>query len=616
MGLFWVTGDREVFGVKSSEESEIERISGILDFLTELIVRFLSYGKSVKDAEDRCVKASQEAAWEGVQRQGQVIGEFLNAFGQGLGGMFHVHMKPSTAKVSRVCCDTQSASRWSWPWPNSRNLGINSSPARLKHEKKVMQPLSPQFFLTPDIAIQTIGTRVGQAGAELGACLEQTQNLAIHALGSRVEQAGAELGACLEQTQNFAINTVGSKVEQAGASLGACLEQLAENVLQHFPWPFYRGPTSTSISGVSSFSGSVDYVRQAGGDTMITEGSTADRKYLWVSSASSTKSSKYGNGLRGPTGQSTSGSSDEEVDTTGTNLGVNQLQKRSSVVVTTTYDSQTQEIESSLVAKGDLWRVEASHGGASASGGTNAPLFLLQLGPVLFVRDTTILVPIHLSKQHLLWYGFDRRNGLHSLCPAVWSKHRRWLSMSMITLNPLSCSFLDLQFPNGQLTYVAGEGLTGSAFVPAFGGLLQAQGRFPGSTKFSYFYKNKWGTRFSPGIQLPEKSVSLGVLQPLAWQRVGLMLRPAVQMSLTPTFGGRDTGCRAEVIYSPQEKVSWGCGCSVTSEPRAFANVSLGRSKTNGEHIGRSGLVFQVEAPLENVRRASFSVQLNSGVDF
>lgn len=37
------------------------------------------------------------------------------------------------------------------------------------------------------------------------------------------------------------------------------------------------------------------------------------------------------------------------------------------------------------------------------------------------------------------------QNGMHSLCPAVWSKHRRWLLMSMLCLNPLacvSCSFL------------------------------------------------------------------------------------------------------------------------------------------------------------------------------
>ena len=75
---------------------------------------------------------------------------------------------------------------------------------------------------------------------------------------------------------------------------------------------------------------------------------------------------------------------------------------------TSTYDSRARDIESSLVARGDLWRAEASHGGPNR-GNENSPLFLIQLGPVLFVRDTTLLLPVHLSKQHLLWYGYDRK---------------------------------------------------------------------------------------------------------------------------------------------------------------------------------------------------------------
>ena len=50
-------------------------------------------------------------------------------------------------------------------------------------------------------------------------------------------------------------------------------------------------------------------------------------------------------------------------------------------------------------------------------------------------------------------------------------------------------SFMDLQFPNGQLTYVSGEGLTVSTFVPLCGGLLQAQGQYPGDMRFSYSCK-------------------------------------------------------------------------------------------------------------------------------
>lgn len=48
---------------------------------------------------------------------------------------------------------------------------------------------------------------------------------------------------------------------------------------------------------------------------------------------------------------------------------------------------------------------------------------------------------------------------------------------------------MDLQFPNGQLTYVAGEGLSTSAFLPFLGGLLQAQGQYPGEMRFSYSCK-------------------------------------------------------------------------------------------------------------------------------
>lgn len=141
-------------------------------------------------------------------------------------------------------------------------------------------------------------------------------------------------------------------------------------------------------------------------------------------------------------------------------------------------------MEHSLAARGDLWRVEASTSNSPARDDSSS-LFLLQLGPLLFLRDSTLLLPVHLSKQHLLWYGYDRKvclklqpyyllsqwmydcvtcvslcissvcllfqnsgnthmvisfqKGMHSLCPALWSKHRRWLMMSMFCLNPLDC---------------------------------------------------------------------------------------------------------------------------------------------------------------------------------
>lgn len=48
---------------------------------------------------------------------------------------------------------------------------------------------------------------------------------------------------------------------------------------------------------------------------------------------------------------------------------------------------------------------------------------------------------------------------------------------------------MDVQFPNGQVTYVSGEGISTSAFLPLCGGLLQAQGQYPGEMKFSFSCK-------------------------------------------------------------------------------------------------------------------------------
>ncbi|KAL6561722.1 hypothetical protein OROMI_017323 [Orobanche minor] len=226
--------------------------------------------------------------------------------------------------------------------------------------------------------------------------------------------------------------------------------------------------------------------------------------------------------------------------------------------MTSTYDSRTRNVESSLVARGDLWRVETSQG-SSTSGNENSSLFLVQLGPVLFVRDSTLLLPVHLSKQHLLWYGYDRK------------------------------SFMDLQFPNGQVTYVSGEGVSTSAFMPFCGGLLQAQGQYPGEMKFSFSCKNKWGTRITPMLQWPDKSVALGLEQAFAWKRSGLMLRPTFQfrtsrlltLFLCPTLGGSCPGLRMELTHSVKEELNFICGCALVTHPSAFASVSVEKCRLN-----------------------------------
>ncbi|XP_021304557.1 uncharacterized protein LOC8069163 isoform X1 [Sorghum bicolor] len=301
-----------------------------------------------------------------------------------------------------------------------------------------------------------------------------------------------------------------------------------------------------------------------------------------------------------------------------------------SMNLSATYDSRTNDVESSVVARGDLWRAEASHSSSSSSAaasasaptgagaGYGANLFLVQLGPVLFVRDTTLLFPVHLSKRHLIWYGFERKNGVHSVCPAYWSAHKRWFFMSMLCLNPFACSFMDMQFPNGQLRYVAGDGFTARAFLPVRGGILQAHGKFPGEKRLSFSFKNRSGGSVVPMVQWPDKSLSLGIVQALSWRTSGLMLQPATQISICPTIGGRHPGVCMELIHSANDNVGVVCGYSHTASPSAYASISvcpIGRSKLNGG-AARSGLVFRVDAPLHGFGRPWFSVQMNSGIEF
>ncbi|KAJ6811698.1 uncharacterized protein M6B38_290595 [Iris pallida] len=388
-----------------------------------------------------------------------------------------------------------------------------------------------------------------------------------------------------------AIFDMGSRIGQAGAEFGAGLNGMVEQFFRQLPAPFRLD--SSHPEAIRE--GMETRRRDDASDLAVAAAEEQIGTYEVLRKGSSEEFD------------------DDELDSDARGSG-RFRRARGSINFSTTYNSRSEDIESTFTARGDLWRVEASNGG-SASGNQNAPLFLVQLGPLLFVRDSTLLLPVHLSKQHLLWYGYDRKNGMHSLCPALWSKHRRWLLMSMIRLNPVTCSFMDLQFPNGQLTYVAGEGLTTSAFLPVRGGLLQAQGRYPGETKVSFSCKNKKGTRITPMMQWPDKSFSLGIAHPIAWKRSGLMVRPTVQFSICPTIGGSNPGLGAELIHSVKEELNLICGYACNLHPSAYALVSLGRSKWNG-HVGKSGAVFRVEAPLGNIGRPFFSIQLNGGFEF
>ncbi|KNA24884.1 hypothetical protein SOVF_011560 [Spinacia oleracea] len=465
-------------------------------------------------------------AWEEVQRHGQDLADKL---AQGFTGLIQSHIAPP-----------------SFAWPN---------------------PPSTKIF---DVGFDF-----------------PTQNFMPRDFGLAIDNSGIN-----------GIFDIGNRIGQAGADFGACVNGLVQQFFRVIPIPFMH---------YDSDKGTVKlHHGENGGErsdmSIMARGELGSLAEQWEDLTFFENSEAGVDGV-----------ADEELS--GFNLKIAGLfgKSQGTINVTSSYDSRTSDVQSSVVARGDLWRLEASSG-SSTSGTQNSSLFLVQLGPLLFIRDTTLL-PVHLSKQHLLWYGYDRKNGLHSLCPAIWTKHRRWLLMSMICLNPLACSFMDLQFPNGQLTYVAGEGLTTSTFVPIFGGLLQAQGQYPGEMRFSFSCKNKWGTQITPMIQWPDRSFTLGFAQDLAWKRSGLLVRPTIQFNLCPTFGGSDPGVRAELVHSVKDQLNLIYGCSYSTYSSAFASVSLGRSKWNG-NVGSTGIVLRAETPLCNVGRPAFSLQLNSGIEF
>ncbi|CAN8270178.1 unnamed protein product [Cochlearia groenlandica] len=395
-----------------------------------------------------------------------------------------------------------------------------------------------------------------------------------------------------------AILDIGNKIGQAGVDFGSGLNLMVQQFFRRFPLPIpflHDGGDNKGVVVVSVVSDDdkshMGYVKTRDGLGLASErfNKTDDSVSVNLSEEEVADSYLRTSGLLG--------------------------RSKGTIDMSSSYDSRTNGMDHSLTARGDLWRVEASRSSSTSRDATTSSLFLLQLGPLLFLRDSTLLLPLHLSKQHLLWYGYDRKKGMHSLCPAIWSKHRRWLMMSMLCLNPLACSFMDLQFPNGQLTYVSGEGLTISAFVPFCDGLLQAQGQYPGDMRFSYSRKSKYGTRITPMIHWPDKSFALELSQALALRRSGLLMKPKIQVSLCPTLGGSNPGMKAEVIHSLSDDLNLICGYALNSHPSAFASISFGRSKWNGNN-GRVGVVVRADTPLASIGQPSYSVQLNNSFEF
>jgi hypothetical protein len=116
-------------------------------------------------------------------------------------------------------------------------------------------------------------------------------------------------------------------------------------------------------------------------------------------------------------------------------------------------------------------------------------------------------------------------------------------------------------------------------------------------------------------VHWPDKSFGLDLSQPLAWRRSGLLMKPTIQVSVCPTFGGSNPGIKAEVIHSLSDDLNLICGYALNAHPSAFASVAFGRSKWNG-NIGRTGIVVRADTPLASIGQPSFSIQLNNAFEF
>jgi len=204
---------------------------------------------------------------------------------------------------------------------------------------------------------------------------------------------------------------IGGRLGQAGAELGASVGGAVQHAVKHLPVPFRNGqirrrkqqqplPQAPLPPAASVGEGAVGLsVERAAVDRCPLEAAAAAAAAATGSAAASSVSGHVGED-----------DLDEEDEGFGCEIGTfgNFNKAKGTVNMSATYNTRSNDIESSVVARGDLWRLEASRGG-STSGNDTSPLYLVQLGPLLFVRDSTLLLPVHLSKQHLLWYGYDRK---------------------------------------------------------------------------------------------------------------------------------------------------------------------------------------------------------------
>lgn len=302
---------------------------------------------------------------------------------------------------------------------------------------------------------------------------------------------------------------------------------------------------------------------------------------------------------------------------------------KDSLTVNMRYDSQKRESETSVVFQDPRMRFEAGLGDVLSfvrgRGSRQAPHLEVQLADLIWQQDLIMFSLLSLPNQ-ALWYGYNHKRDSHVLRTMVASPQHRWRTEGIFVVRPAPCRRLGLglmhwsfRFPNGHFTWSAADGASGSVYKMALGGLLQANGSCAKDLSLSYERKvGQYGTKIRPLVSLPEGAVSMEILQPLAVDKSGIIFRPLCDARLVQTFNGRNKGMLVEVSAEPKERTRFGCGISTGRSLMAFTTASVGLSRraqdSRGRYLEGTGIHLRIEAPPADIRRAAFTLELQTGI--
>eukprot|EP00271_Cylindrocystis_brebissonii_P017044 TRINITY_DN4260_c0_g3_i1.p1 TRINITY_DN4260_c0_g3~~TRINITY_DN4260_c0_g3_i1.p1 ORF type:complete len:543 (+),score=59.81 TRINITY_DN4260_c0_g3_i1:200-1630(+) len=291
------------------------------------------------------------------------------------------------------------------------------------------------------------------------------------------------------------------------------------------------------------------------------------------------------------------------------------------------YDSKSGESESSVAVRGPDWRAEIAGGDLLRRRGPrnqgSSPLWELHWMGLIMQQDM-LLVPLHDSSSHGLWWGYNHKRDIHLARGVMKSKSRRWHAESVVTLKPFRCLLWNLRFPNGHYLWSPLHGSSASLFTTIGGGQLQVYGaEARRNVTFSYDKRlGEWGPTLRHALVFPEGVASVELHHVLATDNRGLFQRRKVDARIVRTASMRSKSTLLEVAYEPNDWLRLSCGASIGRQSLSFASLAIGQSQrtadprgTRGALSGAPALRIRVEVPPVNIRRSTFTLEWNHSFD-